>query len=115
MMNNFLKNIVEYGKKFEKLIKIDFERKPTYGYDDKYIKTKIKNYADIIITYFHYKKMPKKVPCKYLSIIMLNSVIESDEKYYLQTFLEECKYVQEKIKFENYIVEESDSDSDNDE
>ena len=46
---------------------------------------------------------------------MLASVIESDEKYYLQTFLEECKYVQEKIKFENYIDEELDSDSDNDE
>ena len=42
---------------------------------------------------------------------MLDSVIESDEKYYLQTFLEECKYVQEKIKFENYINEELDSDS----
>ena len=52
---------------------------------------------------------------KCLSIIMLDSVIESDEKYYPQTFLEECKYVQEKIKFENYIDEELDSDSDNDE
>ena len=42
--------------------------------------------------------MPKeKVTCKCLSVIMLDSVIESDEKYYLQTFLEECKYVQEKI------------------
>ena len=60
--------------------------------------------------------MPKeKVPCKCLSIIMLDSVIESDEKYYPQTFLEEYKYVQEKIKFENYIHEELDSDSDNDE
>ena len=40
--------------------------------------------------------MPKeKVPCKYLSI-MLDSVIESDEKYYPQTFLEECKCVQDK-------------------
>ena len=29
--------------------------------------------------------------------------------------IEECKYVQEKIKFENYIDEELDSDSDNDE
>ena len=46
---------------------------------------------------------------------MLDSVIESDEKYYIWTFLEECKYVQEKIKFENYIDEELDSDSDNDE
>ena len=114
-MNNFLKNIVKYGKKVEKLMRIDFESKSTYGYDDKYIKTKIKTYADIIITNFHNKKMPKeKVPCKCLSIIMLDSVIESDEKYYPQTFLEECKYVQEKIKFENYIDEELDSDSNDD-
>ena len=43
---------------------------------------------------------------------MLDSLIESEEKYYPQTFLEECKYVQEKIKFENYTDEELDSDSD---
>ena len=62
------------------------------------------------------KKLPKeKVPCKCLSIIMLDSVIESDEKYYPQTFLEECKYVQEKIKVETYIDEKLDSDSDDDE
>ena len=42
---------------------------------------------------------------------MLDSVIESDEKYYLQTLLEECKYVQEQIKFENYINKKLDSDS----
>ena len=42
-MKNFLKNIVKYGEKVEKLMRIDFERKPTCGYDDKYIKTKIKN------------------------------------------------------------------------
>ena len=58
--------------------------------------------------------MPKeKVPCKCLSIIMLDSVIESNEKCYPQTFLEECKYVQEKLKFESYIDEELYSDSDN--
>ena len=103
------------SKKVEKLMSIDFENKPTYGYDDQYIKTKIKTYVDIIITNFHNKKMPKeKVPCKCLSIIMLDSVIESDEKYYPQTFLEECKYVQEKIKFENYTDEELDNDSDDD-
>ena len=95
---------------------IDFDSKTTYGDDDKYIKTKIKTYEDSIIANFHNKKMPKKkVPCKCLSIIMLDSVIESDEKYYPQTFLEECKYIQEKIKFENYIDEELDSDSDDDE
>ena len=95
-------------------MRIDFESKPTYGYDDKYIKTKIKKYANIITTNLHNKKMPKeKVPGKCLSIIMLDySVIESDEKYYPQTFSEECKYVQEKIKFENYINQELDSNSD---
>ena len=95
---------------------IDFESKPTYGYDDKYIKTKIKRYSDSIITNFHNKKMPKqKVPCKCLSIIMLDSVIESDKKYYPQTFLEECKYVQEKIKLENYIDEDLEKSDSNDE
>ena len=110
-----LKNYNKIWKKIEKLMKIDFNTKTTYGDDDKYIKTKIKTYKDSITTNFYNKKMPKeKVPCKCLSIIMLDSVIESDEKYYSQTFLEECKYVQEKIKFENYIDEELDSDSDND-
>ena len=47
-------------KKVEKLMRIDFESKPTYGYDDKYIKTKIKTYGDSIITNFHSKKCQKK-------------------------------------------------------
>ena len=47
--------------------------------------------------------MPKgKAPCKCLSIIMLDSVIKVNKKYYPQTLLEEYKYVQEKIKTENF-------------
>ena len=102
--------------KVEKLMRIDFESKPVYGDDDKYIKTKIKIYAGSVITNFHNKKMPKeKAPCKCLSIIMLDSVIKANKKYYPQTLLEECKYVQEKIKIENLIdddLEKSESDSD---
>ena len=45
---------------------------------------------------------------------MLEFVIEAYEKYHPQIFLEECKYVQEKIKFENYINDNLDSDSDHD-
>ena len=63
--------------------------------------------------------MPKeKAPCKFLSIIMIDSVIRVNKKYYPQTLLEECKYIQEKIKIENYInedLEASESDSDNNE
>ena len=47
-------------KKVEKLMRIDFESKPAYGYDDKYIKTKIKTYAVIIIANFHNKKNAKR-------------------------------------------------------
>ena len=114
-----LKNYNKIWEKIEKLMKIDFESKPVYGDDDKYIKTKIKIYAGSIITNFHNKKMPKeKAPCKCLSIIMIDSVIKANKKYYPQTLLEECKYIQEKIKTENCINEdlekrESGSDSNN--
>ena len=87
-----LKNYNKTWGKVEMLLQTDFESKPVYGDDDKYIKTKIKIYADNMITNFHNKKMPKeKAPCKCLSIIMLDSVIKTNEKYYPQTFLEECK------------------------
>ena len=110
------KNYNKIWEKVEKLLKINFERKPVYGDDEKYINTKIKIYAGSMITNFHNKKMPKeKVPCKCLSIIMLDSVIKANKKYYPQALLEECKYVQEKIKIDNNIdddLEKSESDSD---
>ena len=69
-----------------------------------------------MVTNFHNKKIPEeKEPCKCLSIIMLDSVIKVNKKYYPQTFLEECKYVQEKIKNENYIDNDLKSDSDSNE
>ena len=47
--------------------------------------------------------LKENAPCKCLSIIMLDSVIRANKKYYPQTLLEECKCVQEKIKIENLI------------
>ena len=65
---------------------------------------------------FIIKKIPKeKAPCQCLSIIVLDSVIKVNKKYYPQTFLEECKYVQEKIKNENYIDDDLKSDSNSNE
>ena len=88
-----LKNYNRIWEKVEKLKKIDFESMPIYGDDDKYIQTKKYIYAKGIITSFHNKKMAKeKAPCKCLSIIMINSVIKANKKYYLQALLEECKF-----------------------
>ena len=85
MINSFQKSIIKYGKKVEKLLKIEFDSKPVYGDDDKYIKTKIKTYTDSMITNFHNKKFPKeKAPLKYFSLITLDSVIKVKKKYYPQ-------------------------------
>ena len=46
---------------------------------------------------------------------MLDSAIKGNKKYYPQTLLQECKYVQGKVKIENLIdndFEKSESDSD---
>ena len=109
-----LKKYYQIQKRIEKLLEIKFDSKPVYGDDEKYITTKLKTYGDSVIANFHDKKIPKeKSPCKCLSIIMLDSVIEAKKKYYPQTLLEECKYEQERIKIENLIdddLEKSDSD-----
>ena len=109
-----LKKYNHIWKRVEKLLKIEFNSKPVYGDDDKYIKTKIKLYGASMNTNFQDKKMLKeKALCNCLSIIMLDSVIKAKKKYYPQTLLEECKYEQEKIKMENLIdddLEKSSSD-----
>ena len=120
--NNFQKVTTKYGKKIEGLMSIDFESETTYGDGDhKYIKTRIKTYKDSIIKNFYdktgFKEVPEeKVPHKCLSIIILDSVLYAYEKYYPQTFLEECKYAKTSVKTNNYIDKElkleSDSDSD---
>ena len=82
-------------------MRIDFGIKPVYGDDNKYLQTKIIIYAGSMVTNFHNKKIPEaKAPCKFLSIIILDSVIKVNKKYYPQRFLDECKCVQEKMKNE---------------
>ena len=63
--------------------------------------------------------LKEKEPCKCLPIIMLDSVMKANKKYYPQILLEGSKYALEKIKMGNLIdddlekneSEESESDS----
>ena len=112
-----LENYKKLRKKIKRLMGIDFESKATY--DDKYINTKIKTYKDSITTNIFdeagFKEVPEeKVPYKCLSIIILDFVLYAYEKYYPQTFLEECKYMRENVKTKNYINMELESKSDTD-
>ena len=114
-----LKNCYKIWKKLERLMSLDFDSKTTYGDDDKYIKTKIKTYADSVTTNLYNKKGSKKIPeekipHKCLSIIILDSVHYAYEKYHPQIFLEECRYAKENIKTKNYIDKELKSESDTD-
>ena len=60
--------------------------------------------------------MPKEnASYKCLSLIMLNSVVKIEKKYYPQTLLEKCKYETKKIKMENLINDELKAGSSDDE
>ena len=66
-------------------IKSDSE--PVYGDNDKYITTKTKLSGDKINTNFQGKKIPKEnASNKCLSLIILDSVIRANKKYYPQNF-----------------------------
>ena len=100
----------------------EFDSEPVSCDNDKYIKTKIKLYRDKVNPNFQGKKIPKENESyKCLSLIMLDSFIKANKKYYPQTLLEECKYEIKKSKMENLInddldissSDESDSESDN--
>ena len=106
--NNF-KNYKKIWKKNEKLMDIDFNTKPTNGDDDKYIKAKIKTYEHNITkncynTNGSKKVHEEKILHKFLSIIILNSVLYPYEKFHPQIFLEECKYAKENIKTKNQLI-----------
>ena len=63
--------------------KVDSE--PVCGDNDKYIKTKIKPYGDKVNTNFQGNKIPKKnASYKCLSLIVLDSGIRVNKKYYLK-------------------------------
>ena len=120
--NKLLKKYNKIWEKVGNLLNIEFDSEPVYGDVDKYKKTKIKRYWDRVNTYFQGKKVPKEnASYTCLSLIMLDSVIRVNKKYYPQTLSEECKYVIRKNKLENLInndlnlssSDESDNESDN--
>ena len=56
----FLKNYNKIWEKIESLMSIDFDSKPFYGDDNKYIKTKIRTFKTVLLQIFITKKCLKK-------------------------------------------------------
>ena len=120
--NKLLKKYSKIWKRVSKLINIKFDSENVYGDNDKYIKTQINSYADKVNTNFQGNEIPKEnASCKYLSLIMLDSVMRANKRYYPQTLLENCKYKITRDKVKNLInvdldsisSDESDSDLNN--
>ena len=102
--NKLLKKYNKIWERISNLMNIEFDSEPVYVDNDIYIKTKIKMFEDRVNTNFQGKKVPKEnVSYNCLSLIMLDSVIRVNKKYYPQTLLEECKYVTRKNKMENLV------------
>ena len=90
--NKLLKKYNSIWEKISNLLDIKFDSQPVYGDGEKYIKTKIKMCGDRVNTNFQGKKGPKEnASYKCLSLIMLDSAIRSNKRFYPQTLLEECK------------------------
>ena len=102
--NKLLKTCTQIWKKVRHLLKKKFNSEPVYGVNDKYMQRKIKTYGDKININFQGKKLSKQnTPCKWWSLIVLDSVIKVNKKYFPQIFLEEWIYEIKKTKMENLI------------
>ena len=72
-------------------------------------------YDNKVNTNFQRKEAPKgNSSYKCLSLIMLDFVVKVGKKYYPQVFLEECKYVKRKNKMFNYINDDLEMTSSDD-
>ena len=78
-----LKKYTKIWKRVSSLIGKEFNSGLFYGDSDKNIKTNIKTYEDNINTNFQgKKKYQKNASYKFLSLIMLDSVIRANKKYH---------------------------------
>ena len=122
--NKLLKKHEKLWERITSITNKVFCNKFAYNDDNnsRYIKTKIREFGDIIRTHFYNNKVPKvpkvKTSYKCLSLIKLVSILGVKETlYYSQTLLEECKYDVKNIKGNrriDYDFEKSSSDkSDN--
>ena len=79
---------------------------------DKYIKTKVKTFSNVINTLFSGDEIPKErieYPC--IACISIDSVLKVDKKNYPQVYLQERKYKMKKRELKSFIDYEVDLDS----
>ena len=104
----------EIWNKIKDILNVKFYSQPIY--DEKYKKTKVKTFDNMIDILFSGDEIPKE-RIHYFCIVAtcINSVLRVDKKYYPRVYLEQCKYKARERKLVDFIDDEVDlSSSDSD-
>ena len=102
----------EIWDKIKETLSIKFHSMPVY--DEKYMKTKVREFNGVIKKNFLGDKIPKEnehYTCNLIACITIDSVTRMDKKNYPQAYLEELKYKIKKTKITNFITAELESES----
>ena len=120
MNMSFLIKDEEVGEQYKQIwsviknkLGIKFHSKPIY--ENKYLKTKVREYDDAVNTNFLANGIPKEnMHYTCMVCITIDSVMRMDKKNYPQVYLEEYKYKIKKIQMSILINAELDLDSESD-
>ena len=103
----------KYNKIWDKIKnKLNIKFHSASVYDEKYIKTKVKEFDNVFKTNFLGNKIPKEnkhYTC--IACVTIDSVMRVVKENYLQVFLEEWKYRIKKTKMNKFINTQLESDS----
>ena len=100
----------EIWNKIKEKLNIKFHSMPVY--DEKYIKTEVREYNRVIKTNFLSDEIPKEnMHYTWIACTAIDSVTRMEKKNYPQFYLEECKYRMKKTKIRKFIEAELESES----
>ena len=100
----------EIWEKIKNKLSIKFHSMPVY--DEKYVKTKVREFDSVIKKKFVVNKIPKEIEhytC--IACVTIDSVMKMEKKNYPKVFLEECKYKIRQTKISKFINTELESES----
>ena len=91
-------------------MKIKFHSMPVY--DEKYLKTKVREYDAVIKTNVLGNDVPKEnMHYTCIACITIDSFMTMEKKNFAHVYLEECKYKIKKIQMSRFINTKLDSDA----
>ena len=104
---------MEIWNKIKEIKSINFHSNPVY--DEKYIKSEVKEFNGVVNTSFDVDKVPKEgVHYTCIAYISIDSVMKMEKMNYPQVYLEECKHKVKKKKMSRFTDAELESDSGSD-